>query len=337
MSSRSAPQIVNASTDDINNFTYTEPKAYKSGKGKNVRVIGGARQYQNIQIPMMMSWGFNRNVNDKTNEVTYSISLQFPPEAEQTSDQSRLLKMLKARDEKHIQTAVENSQKWFGKKMSEEVVRENYVSLLKYPKIKDTDEIDYSRSPSIRMKLGFYDGAFKFSLYNMDSEFLFNEEIQRKKGSIGDVEALLSELIPKTAHLVAIIQSNGMWFVNKNFGETFQLSQAIVRPPVRLNMNVCQIVMSNEDKVLMEKKAAEAVNETEDDAASHSSVQSGAGAGAGARKVDTKVESDSEEVEVVEDEENDSGDDEEEEEEAPVKAPEPQKAAPAARRRATKK
>ena len=333
MSSRSAPSIVNASTDNINAFTYTEPKAYKSGKGKNVRVIGGARQYQNIQIPMMMSWGFNRNVNDKTNEVTYSISLQFPSVDEQTPEQKRLLQMFKDRDEKHIQTAVENSQKWFGKKMSEEVVRENYVSLLKYPKIKDTDEVDYTRSPSIRMKLGFYDGVFKFNLYNMDSEFVFNEEIQRKKGAIGDVEALLSELIPKTAHLVAIIQSNGMWFVNKNFGETFQLSQAIVRPPVRLNMNVCQIVMTPEDKQLMEKKATETVKETEDDAASHSSVQSGG------KKVDTKVESDSEEVAVIDDDEdeedNDSGDDEEE---APAaRVPEPVKAAPAARRRATKK
>ena len=329
MSSRSAPIISNANTDNINNFTYTEPKAYKSGKGKNVRIIGGARQYQNIQLPMMMSWGFNRNVNDKTNEVTYSISLQFPPEDERTPEQSRLLEMFKARDEKHIQTAVENSQKWFGKKMSEEVVRENYVSLLKYPKVKDTDEVDYSRSPSIRMKLGFYDRVFKFNLYDMESETLFNEEIQRGKDDVSQVETLLSELIPKTANLVAILQSNGMWFVNKNFGETFQLSQAIVKPPVRLNMNVCQIVMSNDEKQLMEKKAAEkpSVSEEDDDAESTHSAP---------KKPDTLVESDSEEVAVVEDkeeeEEEDSGDDEEP---AP-KAPEPAKPI-VARRRVAKK
>jgi hypothetical protein len=328
MSSRSAPIISNANTDNINHFTYTEPKAYKSGKGKNVRIIGGGRQYQNIQLPMMMSWGFNRNVNDKTNEVTYSISLQFPPEEERTAEQSRLLEMFKARDEKHIQTAVENSQKWFGKKMSEEVVRENYVSLLKYPKIKETDELDYTRPPSLRMKLGFYDGVFKFNLYDMESETLFNEEIQRGKDGVSQVETLLSELIPKTAHLVAIIQSNGMWFVNKNFGETFQLSQAIVKPPIRLNMNVCQIVMSSDEKQMMEKKAAEKPTVSEDDDAesTHSAP----------KKPDTRVESDSEEVAVVEDkddEEEDSGDDEDE----PVVAKAPEPAKTVARRRVGKK
>lgn len=329
MSSRSAPIISNANTDNINNFTYTEPKAYKSGKGKNVRVIGGARQYQSIQLPMMMSWGFNRNVNDKTNEVSYSISLQFPPEEERTHEQTRLLEMFKVRDEKHIQTAVENSQKWFGKKMSEEVVRENYVSLLKYPKVKDSDEIDYSRPPAIRMKLGFYDGVFKFNLYNMDSEFLFNEEIQREKDEVSQVESLLTELIPKTSNLVAILQSNGMWFVNKNFGETFQLSQAIVKPPVRINMNICQIVMTNDEKHLMEKKSTETPTVVDDDAASHTSTHSVP------KKTDTRVESDSEEVAVVEDEDDneDSGEDEE-----PVlaKAPEPAKPV-VARRRVAKK
>jgi len=239
--------IVNANVEDINDFRYREPRPYPSGRGKTAKIIGKGGQYQNFQIPKMMTWGINKNEND-SGVSSYSMNLQFPGFSEQTPQQKRLLDMMKARDERHINSSIENSVKWFGKKRSKESIEENYVSSLKYPKLnKGSEERDYSKPPAMRVKIPCYDGFFKCTIFDVNGKTLFNEQIQQDMDTREEREELLNHIIPKTSEIVPIIQSNGLWIVQNNFGETLQLTQAVVRPPTRIDNNVCQIVLDENE------------------------------------------------------------------------------------------
>lgn len=239
--------IVNANTENINNYRYRDARPFPSGRGKTAKIIGSGGQYQNIQLPKMFCWGVNVNEND-SGTPSISINLQFPNEYEQTTAQKRLLEMLKKRDEIHKNTAIEQSQKWFGKKRSEDSIEESYVSCLKYPKVsKDSEERDYSKPPAVRIKIPCYGGVFKCNLFDTNGKPLFNDYIQQELDTFEERKDLITRLIPKTSYLVPIVQSNGLWIVQNNFGETLQLSQAVIKPPERIDNNVCQVVMNDEE------------------------------------------------------------------------------------------
>ena len=76
--------------------------------------------------------------------------------------------------------AIVNSKDWLNKvKLVPEAVDAVWTPMLKYPKNKETEEPDYSRAPTLKVKLNYWEDEFKLELYNEDKELVFPPMIQK--------------------------------------------------------------------------------------------------------------------------------------------------------------
>lgn len=144
-----------------------------------------------IQSPAMkVPFGLSEYVQDQ-DEVKYSIDLSF----QDWDANNRIHKMktyLETIDEKMILMAEENSQRWFGKKMSKEVISELYKPIVKESKQPDK-----------------YAPTFKLKIRNI------NDLLVYKNKELVDVDS-----IKPGSYLRVIYEWSPVWFVNKQFGIT---------------------------------------------------------------------------------------------------------------------
>lgn len=243
-------------------IAYKPPVVNKRG-GKNVQVqLNG--QPLVLQIPLMLTWGLNERVDEDTGRVSYDISLQFDPSAH--SSIASFLEAMKELEEKVKNDAVENSKLWFGKsKMTRDVVDVLMYPILKYPKDKDSGELDYSRNPTLKLKVPYWEDKFNVELYDMDRKVLYTPP---RKGASNDEVLTPMDHLPKGANIKGLIQCTGLWFAGGKWGMTWKLVQAMVRKPVRLvGSGSCQIADDSDDEEL-----GEALNKKSPDVSSSQKV-----------------------------------------------------------------
>jgi len=265
----SAQQLfVKAKEFSPSSVTYDEPQTNKrGGKSVNIRLNG---QPIVLQVPMMLTWGVNEWVDEANGSCKYDMALQFDP---QTSDsQAKFLSAMKEFQEKVANDAVTNCKKWFGKKMSREVVDALMYPMLKYRKDKATGEPDYTANPTMKLKVPFWEGRFNVEIYGMDRKPLylppkFGKGPEGNKAPNQDPVSTPLEFVPKASHVKGLIRCNGMWFAGGKCGVTFQLVQIQVRPPTRLvGSGNCHIMDDSDDDEIIEdldKKEEEAEVEDE--------------------------------------------------------------------------
>lgn len=235
--------VLNGATfDSASDFKYTKPKANKSG-GKSVGIQSATdNKSLHLSTPLMMTWGVSGYENAQTGRVeSYDLSLQFPREqdANYNEDTSAFLQAMKDYEARIKADAVANSKDWFGKaKMSDAVVDALFTPMLKYPKDKETGEPDLSRSPTLRIKVPYYEDTFKMEIYDLNRNMIFPDP---QKPDLTPVE-----LIQKTQNVALVIQSGGIWFANGKFGTTWRLVQAVVQPKASILGNrTCHVVLND--------------------------------------------------------------------------------------------
>ena len=237
----------NASTD----YVYTKAKVNASG-GKQVGILNKQNMKTlYISSPLMLTWGVNEYTDDKTGRVTYDMALQFPNEEYNSPECAAFLKNIQELETRVKNDAITNSKEWLNKaKLGAEAIDALWTPMLKYPKDKATEEPDYSRPPTLKIKLPYWEGEFKnVELYNDSKALVFpNEE---------DVH--VSNFIVKGSNVATIIQCGGLWVANGKFGVTWKLFQAVVKPRATLS-GKCHINLSVKDK---EKMATSVNDDTE--------------------------------------------------------------------------
>ena len=214
----------------VSSVSFGEPKVNKSG-GKNVAVFDkNRRAIFTFVTPETDTYGVNANQFDEGKPPTYDMTLQLNRSEKSMAFAQNMLDMERV----ILDEALKNSKKWFGKQLSKEVLQEFWTPFVKFPKNKETGELDPSKSPTIRLKFAYYDGEFKnIEVYNTSSELIYP-----KTG----VE--LPPLIPKGSEVKCLVRLNGIWFAGGKFGLTGKPIQIIVRPKTRLMPGVCQMSMS---------------------------------------------------------------------------------------------
>jgi hypothetical protein len=229
----------NPSTD----MSYAKPKLNQAG-GKNVSIMNSrVRKVTYLSTPLMLTWGMSEFRDDKTGKVSYELSLQFPNADYPDEEGESFLEKLKEFEEKIKTDAVANSKEWFNKpKMTAEVVDALWTPMLKYPKNKDTQEPDYSKSPALRVKIPFWEGEWKIELYDMEERQIWPTKNPQIQSPV--------ELIPKLTKVACVIQCGGIWFANGKFGVTWKLFQAVVKPPQSLK-GTCHIKLSSNEREKM--------------------------------------------------------------------------------------
>ena len=254
----SSSLITKAKQFDGSLHTYDEPVVDTRG-GKSVRTKYKT-QSLNIQIPWMLTWGVNKWEDDQGGRAKYDASLQFDPHKSDT--QMGFLNEMKVFEEKIKQDAVTNSKKWFGKKMTYDVVDALMYPILKYPKDKESGEPDLNRNPTLKLKVPYWEGRFNVEVYDVKKQPLYLPPAYGKEGNGNqapnqDNNATPVDFIPKGSHVKGIIRCNGLWFVGGKFGVTWQMLQMNSRPPVRIvGSGKCAIEDDSDDEDFLEELAA---------------------------------------------------------------------------------
>jgi hypothetical protein len=234
-----ASAIIDGTNIDLSVFSYSAPKANPAG-GKVINLYNkNFKESLTIAAPMMGSWGAQESKETIGKDATgkpitkgtgkYTMSLQFAEGQYTTPDANKFLEQLKAVETKIKQDAMLYSKEWFGKEIkSMDVIEEKVSSMLKYSKIKGTEEYDYSRPPSLTLKIPCWKGIWQPSVFDEDGKPLYVK---------GKTEAGVSPLdfLTNTGkaplQVITLFQCGGLWFVNGKISITWNLMQAIVKKP----------------------------------------------------------------------------------------------------------
>ena len=219
--------IIDGTAIDTSVFSYSAIKANPSG-GKVVNLYNkNFRESLTISTPLLLTWGAQEGKDQQGNPTgKWTMSLQFPNSDYPNPDGEAFLASMKAVEEKVKQDAIVNSKDWFGKEIkSMEVMEEKFNVMLRYPKIeKGKEEMDYTKAPTMTVKLPCWSGKWQPEIYDEDGNplFLKTDNLTGKSP--------LPFLAPKT-HVICLIQCGGLWFVNGKVSITWNLKQAIVQKP----------------------------------------------------------------------------------------------------------
>ena len=226
---------------------YSKCKANSSG-GKSVGVVNAhTGQTLYMGTPLLMTWGIQEFVDEKTGKVSYDMALQFPSEEYQTADSRAFLQAMVAFEKKLKADALVNSKEWFAKpKMTPDAVEALFTPVLKYPTDKATCEKDTSKAPTMKIKVPFWNNKWEgIEVYDADKVCLYPSS---------NLSVSPKDLITKMSHVVTMIQCGGVWFANGKFGVTWRLVQGIVQP--RLSMRGrCHLSLTPSETVKLYSEA----------------------------------------------------------------------------------
>jgi hypothetical protein len=158
-----------------------------------------------------LPFGIDQSKPQNGEAVKYHISFSMANDETQNEQLKLLTKNIRSIDSK-AKSMASDSDTWFGKKLSPELVNEFYKSAEKFPK-------DPKWPSTLKVKLPFdKKGAPQFVLYDENKKPI---DIVDSDGNV-DPNA-----IPKGCEAVCLIQSTGVWFVGKTqFGVGYKLLQA---------------------------------------------------------------------------------------------------------------
>jgi len=221
------------------------PKVNDKG-GKSIMLISEqTKRSLHLNTPLLMTWGIADFCDEQGNsDGKYKMSLNFPnPEYKTNGSDILLNKMIEFQDQ-ILDDAVANSELWWGEKMSKELVKHTFFPFLKYPKDKNTKKTDFTRPPSINVKVPFYDNKWDVELYDVRGNQIFPCE---------DNTFSPVDFVPKLSKVACTIQCTGLWIGGKGWGLTWKLIQSVVKPKETENIKgKCQIKLSEDDQKMVD-------------------------------------------------------------------------------------
>ena len=251
MATKSNSTIIQMSNWNPAAKKYMAPKVNDKG-AKTVNIISTQTNRSiHLTLPMLMTWGIADFTDQKTGESDgrFKMSLNFPNEEYATPESREALQKLKDFEEVILNDAVANSEVWFGKKQSREIVEYGFFPFLTYSKNKDTKAIDYSRPPSLRPKVPKYGEDWNIEIYDTKSNLLFPSP---------DFVSPI-ELVPKQSNVATVIACTGLWMGGKGWGTTWKVVQCVVKPQIMEKVfGKCHIQLSDADVEAIEDKKSTA-------------------------------------------------------------------------------
>jgi hypothetical protein len=211
-----ASSIVLPNEFDINSINFSPPKPNKLG-GQSV-LVNYAREGSESKGAFFMQtcriripFGIDQSKPENGQAVKYHISLAMANKDTQNDTLVKFTENIRAIDQKAKANPSE-SDSWFSKKLSPELVNEFYKSAEKFPK-------DPKWPSNMKIKLPFdRKGDPQFKIFDENKNQI---EMVDSDGNV-NIEA-----IPKGCEAVCLIQSTGVWFVGKTqFGVGYKLLQA---------------------------------------------------------------------------------------------------------------
>lgn len=241
MSSAAKPVVLSSADWSPTAVKFMPPKVNERG-GKSINIISKqTNRSLLISTPMMMTWGIADFIGDNgESDGKFSISLNFPNDEYKKPATDKFLQQLKDLENHVLDSAVANSELWWGEEMSREVCKHTFFPFLKFSKNKDTKKIDLTKPPSIRAKVPFYDGKWNVELYDTKENLIFPCDNQ----NLTPVD-----FVPKLSQVACVLQCGGIWIGGKGWGLTWKLVQCVVKPREVVSVyGKCHIQLSSEER-----------------------------------------------------------------------------------------
>jgi hypothetical protein len=248
-----SPVIIEYPDWDVKQIKYMPPRLNDMG-GKAITIVSTqTNRGLSVSTPLMITWGITDFCDEQGNsDGKFALSLSFPNDEYKTDETDEFLQKCKDFESKVIDDAVLNSELWFGKKKSKELVEDSFFPILKWSKDKVTKNLDYSKPPGLKIKVPCFKdkttGEDKWScqLYDVDYNKIFPDQNKPDSTPI--------DFVPKSSSVVCGIQCTGLWIGGKGWGVTWKLVQAIVKPKVVVSLyDRCHIKLSLKDKDIIQK------------------------------------------------------------------------------------
>lgn len=203
---------------DDSKLSFSEPKKNSMG-GNNVLInydINGRLSPIIIQTPRLrVPFGIDKQEPEGGGLPRYYLNLSI----NNNGNTGKFFEVIKNIENIVKNTAVEQSEQWFGKKKTLEVVEELMRSTIKYPK-------DSKYDPTLKIKLPLNNNGPTYTLY---------DESKEKFKIYIDGEVDLS-CIEKGCDMTCIIQCTGVYFIGKSqFGIGWRLLQAKIHRSNKLS------------------------------------------------------------------------------------------------------
>jgi hypothetical protein len=237
--------IMNASEfNPKTDITFADPKVNPKTSGKSVGIINNkTKSSLKLRFPLALTWGAQQFVDQTSGREAYSMSIQFPGDGYTTPQTQKWLESMISMEEVVLTHVMANWKKLFNKPTpSREVADALYTRSLKYSKDPNTGEVNVTKSPTMKVKLGYWENKFDCEIYSPDGRMLYSQETHPNSSPV--------ELIPKASQTAVIVQCGGIWFAGGKFGVTWKLVQAVVKPKPTLK-GKCLISLTQEDRTVI--------------------------------------------------------------------------------------
>lgn len=222
-------------------ITFAEPKVNPKTSGKSVGIVSSKNKTSlKLRFPLALTWGAQLYTDPSSNRESYSMSIQFPGDGYKTPLSDKWLESMLTMEEVVLTHVMANWKKLFNKPTpSREVADALYTRAIKYSKDPQTGEVNMAKSPTMKVKLGFWENKFDCEIYSPDGKMIYSQETHPNSTPV--------ELIPKASQTAVIVQCGGIWFAGGKFGVTWKLLQAVVKPKPTMK-GKCLISLTQEDK-----------------------------------------------------------------------------------------
>ena len=165
-----------------------------------------------LQTPFQLApFGLSEFVTDLGPK--YSVDVSFS-EKDTNEKVMGFYNILQSIDKLLVTKGVENSKKWFGKQMNEDMIYEFYRPLVKEGKEKKNSTERYAET--VKFKVRMLNGNKNVECYNTEKDKIEIDEL-----SPGSKVRCIVEISP-------------IWFVNKTFGVSLNLLQIEIEKPERI-------------------------------------------------------------------------------------------------------
>ena len=226
----------------VSDMVFTKAKINANGR-KQIGILNNSNKKSVfLSTPLMLTWGVNEYTDEKTGTKSYDMALQFPNDEYNNPQCVAFLKNMQILEQRIKEEAITNCKDWLNKtKTTPDAIDALWTPMLRYPKDRDTGDFDYSRAPTLKVKIPYWEGEYKnVEIYDDNEKTLFPND--------NNVAPL--DLISKGSHVATILTCGGIWVANGKFGVTWRLFQSVVKPKISL-AGKCHITLSAKDKETM--------------------------------------------------------------------------------------
>ena len=222
-SNANVSKYVKCSSWDTQANRYMQPKVNDRGL-KTVTVISTQKNKKlHIQLPSMTCWGITDYTDQATGESDgkFSIKLHFTGKGVLSDESKDALDKLKLFEQQILSDAVTNSEAWFGKKQTREIVEFSYFPFLKMGKNSETKQPDPEKGTYFRPKVNCYSGKWDLEVFDIDGSPVFPTE---------DDSHSPMDFVPSGSQVTCGVECKHIWIGAKGWGITWALKQCVVIP-----------------------------------------------------------------------------------------------------------